>query len=72
MCLGACLWARFDSIYYGATAEQAASVGFDDKVFHDFLKNPRSDEHRKLEHLPVAGNSRPFDMWAKKKDKLPY
>ncbi|PIO65938.1 cytidine and deoxycytidylate deaminase zinc-binding region [Teladorsagia circumcincta] len=91
MCLGACLWARFDSIYYAATAEQAAEVGFDDKVFHDFLKNPRSDQNRlraisfenvelcnskcfsrKLEHLPVPDSSRPFEMWAKKKDKLPY
>nr|CDJ97828.1 CMP dCMP deaminase domain containing protein [Haemonchus contortus] len=72
MCLGACLWARFDSIYYGATTEQAANVGFDDKVFHEFLKNPRSDQHRKLEHLPIAESSRPFELWAKKMDKQPY
>ncbi|KAK6030344.1 guanine deaminase domain protein, partial [Ostertagia ostertagi] len=46
MCMGACLWARFDAIYYGASAEQAsaAEIGFDDKAFHDFLKNPRSDD----------------------------
>ncbi|VDP26451.1 unnamed protein product [Heligmosomoides polygyrus] len=46
MCMGACLWARFDAIYYGASAEQAAEIGFDDKAFHDFLKNPKSDQHR--------------------------
>ncbi|WKX99256.1 hypothetical protein Q1695_014273 [Nippostrongylus brasiliensis] len=72
MCLGACLWARFDAIYYGATAEQAAAIGFDDKAFHDFLKNPRSDEVRKLEHLPAAEYLRPFELWAKKEDKIQY
>uniref|UniRef100_A0A1I7X2T1 CMP/dCMP-type deaminase domain-containing protein n=1 Tax=Heterorhabditis bacteriophora TaxID=37862 RepID=A0A1I7X2T1_HETBA len=46
MCLGACLWAHFDSIYYAASAEQAAAIGFDDKAFHDFLKNPGTDQYR--------------------------
>ncbi|KAJ1354564.1 hypothetical protein KIN20_011546 [Parelaphostrongylus tenuis] len=44
MCMGACLWARLSAIYYAATPEEAAAAGFDDKVFHDFLKNPRTDE----------------------------
>ncbi|KAL6727733.1 hypothetical protein Aduo_009584 [Ancylostoma duodenale] len=72
MCMGACLWARLDAIYYGATAEQAAAIGFDDKAFHDFLKNPKSDQHRNLEHLPAQDYLRPFNMWATKTDKTPY
>ncbi|KAK6739981.1 hypothetical protein RB195_008448 [Necator americanus] len=72
MCMGACLWARLDAIYYGASAEQAAAIGFDDKAFYDFLKNPKSDQFRKLEHLPAKDYLRPFEMWTKKMDKTPY
>ncbi|KAK6061202.1 hypothetical protein COOONC_01130 [Cooperia oncophora] len=46
MCMGARLWARLDAIYYGASAEQAAEIGFDDKASHEFLKNPKTDESR--------------------------
>ncbi|VDM63419.1 unnamed protein product [Angiostrongylus costaricensis] len=76
MCMGACLWARLSTIYYGATAEQlnltlqASTLGFDDKPFHDFLKNPGSDEKRKLEHLPVGNYLQPFDLWVKKGDTV--
>ncbi|KAE9416945.1 hypothetical protein Angca_008313 [Angiostrongylus cantonensis] len=70
MCMGACLWARLSVIYYGATAEQASALGFDDRPFHDFLKNPGSDEKRKLEHLPVSNYLQPFDLWVKKGDTV--
>ncbi|PIO76864.1 guanine deaminase family protein [Teladorsagia circumcincta] len=85
MCMGACLWARFDAIYYGASAEQAsalpkrtsgiiiaAEIGFDDKAFHDFLKNPKSDESRKLEHLSATDCLRPFKLWSTKVEKVQY
>ncbi|CAJ0599295.1 unnamed protein product [Cylicocyclus nassatus] len=72
MCMGACLWARLDAIYYGATAEQAAAIGFDDKAFHDFLKDPKTDEHRKLEHLPAKDYLRPFEMWSNMANKTSY
>ncbi|CAB3403381.1 unnamed protein product [Caenorhabditis bovis] len=72
MCMGACLWARLDAIYYGATAEQAAEIGFDDKAFHDFLKNPKSGAIRKLEHLPADNYLLPFQMWSNKPDKTAY
>ncbi|VDD92032.1 unnamed protein product [Enterobius vermicularis] len=72
MCLGACLWSRLDSIYYGATADDAAKYGFDDRNFHDFLKNPKSDEHRKLEPFGVEEMLKPFEAWKVKVDKTPY
>nr|CDJ87198.1 CMP dCMP deaminase domain containing protein [Haemonchus contortus] len=72
MCMGACLWARFNAIYYGASAEQAAEIGFDDKAFHDFLKNPKSDNSRKLEQLPSTDYLRPFKLWASKEEKTQY
>ncbi|CAD6192942.1 unnamed protein product [Caenorhabditis auriculariae] len=72
MCMGASLWARLDAIYYAATAQQAAEVGFDDAAFHQFLKDPKSDNLRKLEHLPVDNYLEPFQQWDKKADKIPY
>ncbi|CAD6188393.1 unnamed protein product [Caenorhabditis auriculariae] len=72
MCMGACLWARFDAIYYAASAEQAAAIGFDDKAFYDFLKNPVSDDLRKLEHVEVDDYLMPFQMWSNKPDKTTY
>ncbi|CAI5445143.1 unnamed protein product [Caenorhabditis angaria] len=72
MCMGACLWARFDHIYYAASAEQAAAAGFDDKAFHDFLKDPKSDNIRTLEHLEVDSVLLPFKLWNAKPIKTPY
>ncbi|KAJ1373311.1 hypothetical protein KIN20_035677 [Parelaphostrongylus tenuis] len=66
MCMGACLWARLSAIYYGATAEEASTIGFDDKPFYDFIRNPRSDQKRKLERLSVADYLQPFDLWVQK------
>lgn len=72
MCMGACLWARFDAIYYAATAEDAASVGFDDSAFHDFLKNPKTDELRQLECIKCEDYMEPFSLWHNKEDKTHY
>ncbi|MDA3908025.1 MAG: nucleoside deaminase [Sulfurimonas sp.] len=33
MCLGAIFWARIGTVYFGATEEDAAKGGFDDKRF---------------------------------------
>lgn len=54
------------------TVFQAAKYGFDDRNFHDFLKNPKSDEHRKLEPFGVEEMLKPFEAWKVKVDKTPY
>ncbi|MAE27440.1 MAG: nucleoside deaminase [Planctomycetota bacterium] len=43
MCLGAILWARLDSVRYGATREDAAAVGFDDAAFYEQLALPPAE-----------------------------
>ena len=70
--MGAALWSRVDAVYYGATSEDAASIGFGDHEFHDFLKDPKTDEKRKLEQFKVDNYMEPFQIWAKKDDKTPY
>ena len=37
MCLGAALWARIRRLYYAATREDAAAIGFDDAEFYKEL-----------------------------------
>lgn len=40
MCMGAILWSGIKEVYYAATSVDAESVGFGDKVYHDFVKAP--------------------------------
>jgi guanine deaminase len=40
MCLGAIYWARIDSLYYAATRDDAAKIGFDDRRLYDEIPLP--------------------------------
>ena len=37
MCLGAILWAKIPTVYYGATRYDAAEIGFDDTLLYDII-----------------------------------
>ena len=41
MCLAACLWANIQKIYFGATIQDNASIGFRDEVFDKMLGTRR-------------------------------
>ncbi|WP_422484672.1 nucleoside deaminase [Gudongella sp. DL1XJH-153] len=51
MCYGAIHWARIDKVYYGATKEDAAKVGFDDQILNDIL--PRQEHHGKPQLIQI-------------------
>ncbi len=70
MCLGAIYWARIDTLYYGATKEDAAHGGFDDKNFYEMIGGKESD--LKLEQIDHQKNAELFDEWLKKADKKMY
>jgi guanine deaminase len=40
MCLGAIYWARLDRIFFGFTVEDAARIGFDDRLIYRQLARP--------------------------------
>ena len=40
MCLGAIYWARLDRIFFGFTVEDAARIGFDDRLIYRQLGRP--------------------------------
>jgi len=72
MCLGVIYWARPDKLYYAATAEDAAAVGFDDLRIYRELKS-RPDARS----IPMCQMLRedalvPFRAWQEKRDKIPY
>ena len=62
MCLGACLWSRFDIIYYAADLKEAAQEGFDSNWVYDFWRN-MSSERVKFEQVKVDDYLRPFNWW---------
>uniref|UniRef100_A0A914XJA1 CMP/dCMP-type deaminase domain-containing protein n=1 Tax=Plectus sambesii TaxID=2011161 RepID=A0A914XJA1_9BILA len=73
MCMGASLWARLDAVYYAATPEQAANVGFDDKAFYDYINSPNKNEEMcRLEHVEIDQYLKPFELWSSLESKTPY
>ena len=44
MCLGALYWAHIGRLVFGATAEDAAEVGFDDHVIRQTLRQPLREQ----------------------------
>ena len=43
MCLGAIIWANIKEIHYGASPQDAASIGFRDDYIYDFIKGNCTD-----------------------------
>lgn len=44
MCLCACLWANIDKVYYGASIEDNASIGFRDEKFDEIFGRDKIPE----------------------------
>lgn len=45
MCMGALYWSRISKLIYGATGEDAASVGFDDRQIKDEIRKSLSEQN---------------------------
>lgn len=43
MCLGACLWANLDKIYYGCNVKDTDGIGFRDEIFDKDIKALRAN-----------------------------
>jgi guanine deaminase len=72
MCLGAIYWARFRTLYYANTREEAAQIGFDDEFIYREI--PLSPAVRSIPgvHLRTPLSHVPFAEWAAKPDKIKY
>lgn len=72
MCLAAIYWARLDRVYYAATRQDAAAVGFDDSRIYDELAMDIGDRS-----VPMAQDfheeaCEAFRVWLQKVDRTPY
>ncbi len=72
MCLGAIYWARPSQIFFAATHEDAASVGFDDQFIYEEIEKPF--ENRKIQSVNFLRDEglKVFGNWAIKMDKTDY
>jgi guanine deaminase len=72
MCLGAIYWARFRTLYYANTREEAAAIGFDDEFIYREI--PLAPAARTIPgvHLRTPQSDVPFAEWAAKRDKIKY
>jgi len=72
MCLGAIYWAGINRIFYAATREDAAAIGFaDEYIYREIAKPPQM---RKLEMVQMLrGENVPvFEAWLDKEDRIEY
>lgn len=72
MCFGAIFWARPKAVYFAATAEDAAAVGFDDAFIYDELKKKQQDRSLPFYHLEHDERLVPFNAWCNDAVKIEY
>lgn len=72
MCLAAIHWARLEHIYYAATREDAAAVGFDDADFYQELARPPVERSLPMTQILHDEAHVAFDAWVKKEDRIEY
>lgn len=72
MCLGAIYWARPTQIFYAATHEDAAAIGFDDHFIYDEIERPIEERRIKSVNLLRDEGLKVFKNWADKTDKTKY
>src|ERR1700729_3064841 len=63
MCLAAIYWARFDAIFYGGSAADAAAAGFDDAFLYKELKRPLGERTIPTVGLLSKKALSSFDAW---------
>jgi len=72
MCLSAAYWAHVDHICYGATADDAAAIGFDDRFIYQDLVRPRQQRRIPMEPVSREQVLKLFDSWEKSGNKVIY
>lgn len=72
MCLGAIYWARPDRVFFAATRQDAAQIGFDDDFIYKELQVDPSSRKIPMVHLKNRKVLRIFEKWRKKEDKIEY
>lgn len=72
LCLSAIYWSRLDHIYYAASCEDAAAVGFDDQHFYQELRKPVDERTIPMQQALRDEAVKTLQAWKKKEDRIPY
>lgn len=72
MCLCAIYWARLNRVFFAATRNDAAAVGFDDKFFYDEIKKDISERTICMDTCCREDALKLFKAWDLKEDKILY
>lgn len=72
LCLAAIYWSRLDRVYYGATRDDAAEAGFDDRSFYREFTKPAGERSIPMEQALRDEACVALQAWRKKEDRIPY
>jgi guanine deaminase len=72
MCLGAIYWAHINTIYYGNTKTDAASIGFDDHFIYLELERPMHQRKLQIVQLLRDEALSAFKLWGDSESKKNY
>ena len=72
MCLAAIYWARFDAIFYGSSAADAAAAGFDDAFLYDEIRRPINQRKIPTANLLPEKAISSFDAWRAQAARIDY
>jgi guanine deaminase len=72
MCLGAIYWARLAKVYFACSRYDAAAADFDDSFIYDEISLLPSERNIAMLHINLPNARQPFEIWAKKLDKVVY
>jgi tRNA(Arg) A34 adenosine deaminase TadA len=72
MCLASAYWARVSRIVYANTRDDAAAIGFDDKLIYDEIPKQPHDRLIPMAHVPTPEASEVFADWLRKADRVAY
>lgn len=72
MCLSSALWARIDRVYFAADRHDAASAGFDDAAFYDYIERHVDSSLMPVEQVGLSSAQEPFDRWRSHDSRIEY
>ncbi len=72
MCLGAIYWARPRKVYFAATQQDAAQIGFDDQFIYNEIAKDKSERMIEMSQLQPKGYLKSFEYWDRLLDKNRY
>ena len=72
MCLSAAYWAHIEKIYYAATENDAAEIGFDDRFIGEELSKPADQRAIPVEQIQRDEALQVFAQWMDSEQKRSY